>query len=120
MSRSQTRNLTRDSKTSKDVTALLRVSLVNGKQRAQLGKIKAELTPDGQRGLYMDEVISVAQSSIRVAAMTGYPTKPNIQNILESGAEACLKKSSDKAELMVMSQENWFAKTERFNAGLSR
>ena len=120
MSRSRTRNLTKDNKTSKDVTAPLRVSLVNVKLRAQPGKINAELTPDGHRGFNMDEAISVSQSLITIVAMTCYPAMRNIQKRLDTGVKTSLKKFSDKAELLVLSQEKWFAKTAQFNAELSR
>ncbi|MDP2963585.1 MAG: response regulator [Sulfurimicrobium sp.] len=39
-------------------------------------------------------------SGIRVIAMTGYPTGDNIRRILSAGAEACLSKPLDHAELL--------------------
>lgn len=39
-------------------------------------------------------------AKIRVIAMTGYPTEANIKRILSAGAEACLSKPVDHAELL--------------------
>ena len=41
-----------------------------------------------------------ATARIRVIAMTGYPSEENIQRILSAGAEACLAKPVDHAELL--------------------
>lgn len=39
-------------------------------------------------------------AKIRMIAMTGYPTQENIKRILSEGAEACLAKPIDSAELL--------------------
>jgi excisionase family DNA binding protein len=41
-----------------------------------------------------------ATAKIRVIAITGYPTEENIKRILSAGAEACLAKPVDHAELL--------------------
>lgn len=43
-----------------------------------------------------------ATDQIRVIAMTGYPTDENIKRILAAGAEACLAKPVDHAELLAV------------------
>lgn len=43
-----------------------------------------------------------ATHSIRVLAITGYPSPENIQRILEAGAEACLPKPLDTAHLLAL------------------
>jgi excisionase family DNA binding protein len=45
-----------------------------------------------------------ATRSIRVLAMTGYPTADNIERIMDAGAEVCLSKPIDTARLMELLQ----------------
>jgi two-component system cell cycle response regulator len=43
-----------------------------------------------------------ATATIRVIAMTGYPTEENIKRILAAGAESCMTKPVDHAELLAV------------------
>ena len=81
-----------------------------------------DLKMPGMDGFDVCQMISSVPelSGIRVVAMTGYPSKRNLEKILAAGAEKCLKKPLEKAELLALCREDWFTQLTELNHSTNR
>ena len=81
-----------------------------------------DLKMPGMDGFEVCQMISSLPelSAIRVVAMTGYPSKRNLERILAAGAEKCLKKPLEKAELLALCRERWFTQLTELNVAVNR